>query len=95
MTGKPFVIGSATLGLASKTVRLRGSGVKWHRSSTHSIGFGSFCDRRHADEEEQPVLVHLTVKAGAQDEKEWVPSKCSSGSDSLSQWARPHQARPV
>ena len=26
----------------------------------HSIGFGSFCDRRHADEEEQPVLVHLT-----------------------------------
>ena len=61
----------------------------------HSIGFGSFCDRRHADEEEQPVLVHLTVKAGAQDEKEWVPSKCSSGLDSLSQWARPHQARPV
>ena len=33
VTGKPFVIGSAMLGLASKTLRLRGIAVKWHRSS--------------------------------------------------------------
>ena len=60
-----------------------------------SIRFGSSSDRRHGGEEEQPALVYLTVKLGTQDDKEWVPSKCSSCLDRLSQRARPHQARPV
>ena len=55
-----------------------------------SIGFGGFSVRRTTS-----TGLYLTVKSGTQDDKEWVPSKCSSCLDRLSQRARPHQARPV
>ena len=55
--GSLFGRGSGMPGQASKTLKLRGNGVRWPKNN-------QFC---------QQELVELTVKSGIQDEEDWVP----------------------